>query len=47
MLRSNAAGGGLDVELVEYFCESMACRADLHPANDWTPDGSLVQSGVS
>jgi putative two-component system response regulator len=47
MLRSNAAGGGLDAELVEYFCESMASRADIHPANDWTPDGSLLQPAGS
>jgi putative two-component system response regulator len=44
ILRANAAGGGLDVELVEYFCEALASCADLNSRNAWETSDALLTS---
>jgi putative two-component system response regulator len=47
ILRSNAAGGGLDSELVEYFCAALAARPDAKRCANHAFPGPALVSAVS
>jgi putative two-component system response regulator len=42
MLRANAAGGGLDAELVEYFCETISNVPVMYPSGPRVDNGVLL-----